>query len=51
MTLYFLQEFLNTCTGSVETNDWVKIHETEKSGLSLQITKARSEKMKTWLKD
>lgn len=48
--LYFLQEFLNTCTGSVEINDWVKIHETEKSGLSLQITKARSEKMKTWLK-
>ena len=47
--LYFLQDFLNTCTGSPETNDWVKIHETEKSGLSLQITKARSVKMKTLL--
>ena len=46
--LYFIQKFLNICS---DTNDWVKIHETEKSGLSLQITKVRSEKMKTWLKD
>ena len=49
--LYFLQEFLNTCTGSPETNDWVKIHETEKSGLSLQVTKTRSEKINIWLND
>ena len=49
--LYFLQEFLNTCTGSPETNDWVKLHETEKSGLSLQVTKTRSEKIKIWLND
>tara|TARA_B100000123_G_scaffold120554_2_gene88983 strand:+ start:2020 stop:5067 length:3048 start_codon:yes stop_codon:yes gene_type:complete len=49
--LHFLQEFLNTCTGNAETNDWVKIHETEKSGLSLQVTKTRSEKIKTWLKE
>lgn len=49
--LHFLQEFLNTCTGSSDANDWIKIHETEKSGLSLQVTKTRSEKIKTWIKD
>ena len=45
--LYFLQRYMNNCA---DTNDWIKVHETEKSGLSLQITKTRSEKMKLWVK-
>ena len=45
--LYFLQSYMNRCS---DTHDWIKIHETEKSGLSLQITKTRSEKMKLWIK-
>ena len=45
--LYFLQRYMNNCA---DTNDWIKVHETEKSGLSLQITKTRSEKMKIWVK-
>ena len=45
--LYFLQRYMNNCA---DTNDWIKVHETEKSGLSLQITKTRSEKMKIWIK-
>ena len=45
--LHFLQSYMNNCS---DTKDWIKLHETEKSGLSLQITKTRSEKMKLWIK-
>ena len=45
-----LNVIMNT-TGKNDDVDYIKIHETDKSGLSLQITKTRSKLLKTILND
>jgi DNA mismatch repair protein MutS len=42
-------ELMQKKEGSIDTNEYIKIHETEKSGISLQITSKRSQLLKTIL--
>ena len=45
-----IREHLNNLIKNNENDDYVKVHETDKSGFSLQITKKRGENLKTILK-
>jgi DNA mismatch repair protein MutS len=45
-----IREHLNNLIKNNENDDYVKVHETDKSGFSLQITKKRGENLKAILK-